>query len=244
MPNVFDFGRKNPPPLNPALLDWLAVELMEHHWSLKHLHRLMVTSSAYRMTTSLSRADAGSRKADPDNKYFWRRNPGRMEAQVIRDSVLLLAGELDLKVGGPTVDPKKDEDSTRRSVYFAHSENDHHRFLDMFDNAKVLECYRRQESIVPQQALAMSNSKFSLALAPKIAARLESGANANDAEFIVRAFEAILARPPTSAERGECQQALAEWAKLPPGNHPGTLGRARANLVHALLNHNDFISIR
>lgn len=244
VPNVFDFGRKNPPPLNPALLDWLAVELMEHQWSLKHLHRLMVTSSAYRMTTSLGGADATSRKADPDNKYFWRRNPGRMEAQVIRDSVLHLAGVLDLKVGGPTVDPKKDESSLRRSLYFTHSENDHHRFLDVFDNAKVLECYRRLESIVPQQALAMSNSQLGLGMAPKIAASLEQGGNVNETEFIARAFETILSRPPTQAEKAECQQALAEWAKLPPGKNTKGLSRSRVNLVHALLNHNDFISIR
>ncbi len=244
VPNVFDFGRKNPPPLNPALLDWLAVELMEHEWSLKHLHRLMVTSSAYRMTTSLAVADSASRKTDPDNKYFWRRNPGRMEAQVIRDSVLQLAGVLDLKVGGPTVDPKKDESSLRRSLYFAHSENDHHRFLDVFDNAKVLECYRRQESIMPQQALAMSNSQLGLGMAPKIAAGLEQGGNVSEAEFIARAFETILSRPPTAAEKAECQQALADWSKLPPGKIPTTPQRARVNLVHALLNHNDFISIR
>ncbi len=244
VPNVFDFGRKNPPPLNPALLDWLAVELMEHHWSLKHLQRLMVTSSAYRMTTSLAGADAASRKADPDNKYFWRRNPGRMEAQVIRDSVLHLAGVLDLRVGGPTVDPQKDEASLRRSLYFTHSENDHHRFLDVFDNAKVLECYRRQESIVPQQALAMSNGKLGLGMAPKIAAGLEKGALINDVEFIVRAFETILARPPSAAEKTECQQALAEWVKLSAGKNPAAPQRARVNLVHALLNHNDFISIR
>ena len=244
MPNVFDFGRKNPPPLNPALLDWLAVELMEHQWSLKHLQRLMVTSSAYRMTTSLAGADAASRKADPDNKCFWRRNPGRMEAQVVRDSVLHLASVLDLKMGGPTVDPNKDEASLRRSLYFTHSENDHHRFLDVFDNAKVLECYRRQESILPQQALAMSNSKLGLGMAPKIAAGLEQGAKLNEVEFIGRAFETILARPPTSAERAECQQALAEWTKLPPGKNTDAPQRARVNLVHALLNHNDFISIR
>ncbi len=244
VPNVFDFGRKNPPPLNPALLDWLAVELMEQQWSLKHIHRLLVTSSAYRLTTSLAGADVATRKADPDNKYLWRRNPGRMEAQVVRDSVLHLAGVLDLKVGGPTVDPKRDEDSLRRSLYFTHSENDHHRLLDVFDNAKVLECYRRQESILPQQALAMSNSKLGLGMAPKIAAGLAKGGNLEEAEFIGRAFETILSRPPTAAERTECQQALAGWAKLPPGKNTDVTQRARANLVHALLNHNDFISIR
>ena len=266
-PTVFDLGRKSALPTHPALLDWLAVEFMEHGWSMKHLHRLMVTSAAYRrassvaadmrVLTSNSKPETGKPKRsqrllpsaatpvtiDPDNRFLWRMNARRMESQVVRDSLLFLSGELDLKVGGPTLDPRADT-SLRRSLYFTHSQEDQNRFLAMFDDAKVLECYRRQESIVPQQALAMANSKLGLSVAPKIVARLEAQlGGGTDAAFVRAAFEAILATPPTSTEQSECEQALAAFAKLQEGKKVSPQ-RARANLVHALLNHNDFVTIR
>jgi hypothetical protein len=128
-------------------------------------------------------------------------NPTRMEAQVVRDSMLHLAGQLDLTSGGPSVDVNQQADSKRRSLYFVHSHNDHHKFLMQFDDAAVLECYRRTESIVPQQALTLTNSKFALTMADAIAARLATP-RAADGEYV------------------------------------------RANLVGALLNHNDFVTAR
>ena len=96
-------------------------------------------------------------------------NPVRMEAQEIRDSLLQLAGQLDPTQGGPSIDVNAS--TNRRSLYFVHSHNDHHKFLKQFDDAGVLECYRRTESIVPQQALTLANSKFSLTMADAIAGR-------------------------------------------------------------------------
>ena len=95
----------------------------------------------------------------PENKFYWRMNSQRMDANVLRDTLLHLAGTLDLKLGGPTVDPKR-EDSLRRSFYFTQSPEDLNKFLEMFDNANTKECYRRDESILPQQALALANSKL------------------------------------------------------------------------------------
>src|SRR5262249_3545298 len=158
-----DFGRKGAKPTHPELLDWLAVEVMESGWSLKHLHRLIVTSDAYRLSSSAPGASAETLKADPENRYLWRLNPVRRDAQAVRDSMLQLAGQLDLTQGGPSIDVTAQADSRRRSLYFVHSHNDHHKFLMQFDDAGVLECYRRTESIVPQQALTLTNSKFSLA---------------------------------------------------------------------------------
>src|SRR5206468_12594527 len=124
VPTVFDFGRKGVPPTHPALLDWLAVELMQGAsggrespvWSMKHLHRIIVTSNAYRMTSSAAGAAQANLASDAENRFYWRMNPVRMEAQVIRDSLLHLSGELDLTVGGPSV-PVMDETSRRRSLY-------------------------------------------------------------------------------------------------------------------------------
>jgi hypothetical protein len=87
VPSVFDFGRKGTPPTHPELLDWLAVELMEHGWSMKHLHKLMVTSNVYRMSSSFAGAPAANRQADGDNHFLWHMNSGRMESQVVRDSL-------------------------------------------------------------------------------------------------------------------------------------------------------------
>ena len=217
---------------------------------MKHLHRLIVTSNAYRMSSSS--AERGTRNAercnaiDGENRYLWRMNPVRMEAEVVRDSLLALSGELDLTMGGPPVGLMSEETSKRRSLYFLHSHNDHHRFLEMFDGASVLECYRRAESIVPQQALALSNSKMALSSADKIAARLNTRlGGVTDAAFVRAAFEAVLATAATDAECAECEQAVARLTEInrKAGRTDATL-RARAALVHALLNHNDFITVR
>src|SRR5262249_48916951 len=155
------------------------------------LHRLIVTSRAYRLTSSSAGATV-SVKADPENRYYWRMNPLRMEAQVVRDSLLYLAGDLDLTLGGLAV-PAADETSRRRSLYFFHSHNEYNRFLSVFDDANVLECYRRAESIVPQQALALENSQLALVSAEKIARRLTDRlGKTTDAEFVRAAFEVVL----------------------------------------------------
>src|SRR5262249_27743626 len=97
--SVYDFGRNGASPTHPELLDWLAAELMESDWSMKHVHRLIVTSAAYRRLSSSGGA-AQNAAADPENKFLWRMNAGRMESEVIRDSLLACAGRLDLRFGG------------------------------------------------------------------------------------------------------------------------------------------------
>jgi hypothetical protein len=115
-----------------------------------------------------------------------------------------------------------------------------------FDDAGVLECYRRTESIVPQQALTLANSKFTLTMAEAIAARLNARVGkGSDAEFVTAAFELILASTPTNDERQACLDALAEWRKvLAEQMHPDPAGKSRADLVGALVNHNDFVTVR
>jgi Protein of unknown function (DUF1549)/Protein of unknown function (DUF1553)/Planctomycete cytochrome C len=245
-PNVFDFGRKGAPPTHPALLDFLAVELMENRWSLKHLHRLMVTSNAYRRSSATAGSPVVNVETDRENRWYWRMNPVRMEAQVIRDSMLSLAGDLDLTMGGPPLDPVNLAESPRRSLYFFHSHNEHHKFLAQFDDASVLECYRRSESIVPQQALTMSNSQFALRMADRIEARMQERLGAiPDTTFARLAFETILAGKPTPAEQAACEQALADLTKLLQEQKvPNANVRARQGLIQALLNHNDFVTIR
>ena len=230
--SVFDFGRNGKPPTHPELLDWLAAELMDNDWSMKHLHEIIVTSRAYRMQSTTSGAETNA-AIDPDNQFWWRREPIRMESQVIRDSLLSLAGTLNVDIGGPSVPPSQQDQSTRRSLYFFHSNNDRNQFLTTFDEALVKDCYRREQSIVPQQALALANSSLSLSCAQKIADRLKVEA---DLPFIVDAFTVMLGIRPNEAEIAACQQALESWR--------GNPSRARSNLIWALINHNDFVVLR
>jgi mono/diheme cytochrome c family protein len=244
--SIDDFGRRAPVPPLKELLDWLAVDLMDHDWSLKHLHRLIVTSQAYRLSTSIEAAEEATVKADSNNVYFWRRRPMRMESEVIRDSLLELAAALDPAMGGPTIDPKQDAAVFRRSLYFTHSRDDHNEFLSMFDAADIQRCYRRTESIVPQQALTMANSRLTLAMARQLTSRLSQElASTDDTTFIEAAFETVLCRLPDVEERAACLEWLSKIKQvLLAHSNPPPDARAREDLVHALFNHNDFVTIR
>ncbi len=246
VPTVMDFGRRGAAPTHPELLDWLATEFVASGWSIKHIHRLMVLSRTYRLSSSNADASKPTLAKDAENKYYWRMNPVRMEAQSIRDSLLQLAGQLDLTMGGPTIDPNKENTVFRRSLYFTHSKDDVHKFLETFDNANVQECYRRSESVLPQQALALANSKLSMAAAGKLAEKIAADrAASTDDGFIRTAYETVLAIEPTKAELEVCAETLMQLRSLAEKQgQKDPVARARAGLVHALFNHNDFITVR
>ncbi len=258
-PALFDLGRKGGTPEHTELIDWLACELVEHRWSLKHLHRLIVTSAAYRMDSTL--AGAGAELArDPDNRHWWRRTPIRLESQVIRDALLAHAGRLDTTHGGPTVGSSDQAQSRRRSLYFHHSNNDRNLFLTTFDEALVKECYRRETSIVPQQALALLNGRMVGDCAPDIARNLTASAPApGDEAFVRHAFEQLLGFEPSPAELRAALEALRgpfSGSSADSGGKAGTpaaeaskaktqaRAQARARLVWSLVNHGDFVTLR
>ena len=252
VPTVFDFGRKGTPPDHPELLDWLASELVEgsvpgphrHPWSMKRLHRLIVTSAAYRLQSSTAGNTAGVR-LDPDNRTWWRREPIRLESEAVRDSILALAGTLDTRLGGAPVPAAEQPASMRRSLYFQHTDPDRNPFLTTFDGAGVKECYERERSIVPQQALALANAGFVHDAAARIAARIAPATPpVDEATFIDRAFRTVLARAPNAAESEACVAALAQWRSLEPVPADGAVEPARIHLVWALLNHTDFVTLR
>ena len=234
----FDFGRNGASPSHPELLDWLASELMENGWSMKHIHRLICTSKTYRMDSSLAEV-AANVTVDRNNVYLWRRESIRLESQVIRDSLLAIAGELDLTLGGPPVQRKDQDTSKRRSVYFFHSNNDRNLFLTQFDEALVKECYRREQSIVPQQALALTNSSLVLTLAPKIAQNFFKH-ESEEKTFIIAAFQVLLGVTPSEHEIELSQASLRRWESV-PGNGSDS---ARAQFIWTLINHNDFVTLR
>ena len=150
-----------------------------------------------------------------------------MESQVLRDSLFQLSGQLDLTAGGPSV--QAGPNVRRRSLYLFHSRDGRDKFVSIFDDAVVFHCYRRNESIVPQQALALMNSREAIESAGLIASRLN--ADLTDTEFARAAFLQLLARPPSKQEVAAC----LDFLKANP---------ERSQFVHVLLNHNDFQVIR
>ena len=277
VPTVFDFGSSGTKPSHPELLDWLAAELQQpsqvlseqdgqprwadgkataEPWSMKHLHRLIVTSRAYR---SASTPDKTNMNSDPDNQWLWRMPPQRMDAETVRDSILFIADALDPALGGPDLPCADGLTAPRRSLYFHQSPGRQMNFLKVFDAADTTECYQRHVSIVPHQALALFNSELSLVQSRRLARRL-SWVVDDDDSFIEAAFEQVLARPVAGDELGLCREFLArrERAYQPDGkasadaedaadgDRPSSQARlhARENLVHALVNHHDFVTIK
>jgi hypothetical protein len=263
---VFDFGNHGARPTHPELLDWLATDFMEHGWSLKHLHRRIVTSRAYRRESSTGAESASASAAiDPENRLFWRMNPRRMEAELVRDNLLAVAGTLDLARGGPELDQGSALTTNRRSVYYRHAPEKQAVFLTVFDAANSEACYRRDVSVVPQQSLALVNSTLARAQARRLAAQItgERGAAAEqtpDDAFVTEAFTRVLGRGPDDEESAACAGYLTEEACRQAGGQGGDAfaegpeqtvapaadarQRARENLVHVLFNHHEFVTIR
>ncbi|HYE19064.1 MAG TPA: DUF1549 and DUF1553 domain-containing protein [Tepidisphaeraceae bacterium] len=228
VPTPDDFGRGGRPPTHPALLDWLAAELRENGWKLKPLHRLIVTSATYRMSSA---PDARATAVDPDNAWHWRTPSKRIEAELVRDNVLWAAGTLDVSAGGPEVDHKFGLTSARRSLYLRVAPEKEVEFLKLFDGPNPVECYARRTSVMPQQALALGNSKLAVDGAKAVARRVAG----EDGEFVEKAYLLVLARRPTGAEREECLKFLSGAKET---------ARARENLALVLFNHSDFVTVR
>lgn len=229
---TFDFGLRSEKPRHAALLDWLAVQFMEDGWSLKKLHKRIIMSGVYRLSSSPNAASAVTRTADPDNHTLWRMNARRMAAEVVRDSVLSLGGSLDLTAGGPPIEHTQGQTVLRRSLYFRQDKERQMTFLSLFDGAKVNECYQRKTTVAPQQALAMFNSQVAAGQARNIA---DAHSQLNGSELVNALFKHVLGREPAPQEHAECSQFLKELKDST---------KARHQLALVLLNHNDFVTIR
>jgi hypothetical protein len=231
VPSVDDFGRNGRPATHPALVDWLASELMSNGWRMKPIHRLIVTSATYRQASMAREAELAR---DPEDVWLWRTPSRRMEAELVRDNVLWAAGTLDLTAGGPEIDQAQGLSSKRRSLYFRSAPEKEVEFLKLFDGPNVTECYLRRPSVVPQQALALANSELVVEAARTLANKLADQTDAGD--FIRAAFVRVLARSASEQEIATCRAFLTD------PSHPAE--RGRADLITVLFNHNDFVTIR
>lgn len=237
--NVADFGRRQPEPVLRELLDYLAKDFVEHGWHFKRLHRIIVDSDAWKRRVIQGgefHAEA-NRSADPENRLYWKRSAVRMESQAIRDAILYLAGELDMTIGGPSVGANPKKGPFRRSLYFLHSRDSQNQFLGQFDDADIMACYRRETSILPQQALALTHSRLALEMVPLIANRVRNEClhgGADLSEFARVSFQILLGRDPDEEEVSACLEVMNQLA----GERKYPL------LIHSLINHNEFISIQ
>ncbi len=277
-----DFGVAGDRPTHPELLDWLASELVQPHppapspvrgggagcsppprtgagagggdsapspWSLKHIHRLIVTSAAYRQG---AKGDDAGAKADPDNKLLWQYPRRRLDGEAMRDAMLAVSGQLNLKAGGPSVFPELPEElqkrapswkpsadageRNRRSVYVYVKRNLRYPLFALFDAPDRNEtCSRRFATTTAPQALTLLNDSVVVGIAKAFAVRVTKEAGTDRAKVIDRAFALACGRPPTSEER----TAMVGFLK----RHTGTDAEAVVDLCHALLNLNEFLYV-
>ncbi|MEQ1829692.1 MAG: DUF1553 domain-containing protein [Pirellula sp.] len=234
--NVFDFGMKTPQPELVEVLDILAADLIDSGWDMKRLHRSIVCSKAYRRASS-GNVDqmAGPKRIDPDNRYYWRANVRRLEAEEVRDSVLVAGGLLDRSSGGPDIDEEQGEKVMRRSIYFRHAYEKQMTMMVMFDAASPAECYQRRPSIIPQQALVLANSALARTASRNLGSQAFNEPDQRSQARIETLFARTLSRPPTQQETAECEQFL---------NEHGVSEQTLQSLAHVLINHNDFVSVR
>jgi hypothetical protein len=235
VPTPDNFGASGARPANQALLDWLAVDLMEHDWSTKSLIRAIVTSHAYRMS---SRADRAALDVDPDDTLWWRMPKRRLDAEAIRDAMLAAAGTLDLNppVGSPVgllegsdrnpiVSRLIAADTPNRSVYLPVLRDHVDEMLDLFDFAEpAYVSGDRDETSVPTQALYMMNServtKAALAMADRLLAL-----KASDTERVERAFQLCYARRPTTSEMSAVKKFFGDFPAAQTGKDVRTTQR-------------------
>jgi len=239
-----NFGNQGEPPVHPELLDWLAAEFMENRWSLKHIHRVIVSSATYRQSSD-ARPDVAAR--DPENKLVARQTRLRLSAEGIRDSTLAVSGLLSPEIGGPSVRPpqpaavgeKSWKESTgrdryRRGMYIQLNRTAPYPLLVNFDapNGYGALC-RRNRSNTPLQALHLLNDPVFVEAARALAARTAAeGDSDNFQQRLDRSFELCLGRKPANDER---EWLLAYWKSQPAQ-------MAWTGLASVLLNLDEFIT--
>ncbi len=202
-----NFGKLGDAPSHPELLDWLAVNFVKNGWSMKWLHKEIMTATTYQLE---SKPDLDNDKTDAANVYLWRGTRKRLEIEDWRDSLLAVSGTLDTKLGGPSFD-LRDADAKRRTVYAKVSRHELDGLLRLFDfpDANVT-ADKRTVTTVPQQQLFALNSAFMISQAQSFAKRVEA-MGATDAERVTAAYRIAFGRAP---EKDELDLAL-RFLKLP-----------------------------
>lgn len=237
-----DFGFNGGRPSHPELLDWLAAELIDSGWKLRHIHRLIVTSATW-LQSSRFRPECAT--VDADSRFLWRRNPQRLEAEALRDAILAVSGQLNRQYGGPPyrdfetftnntqfytlTDPDTPE-VYRRTVYRTWIRSGRNRFLDAFDCPDPSSTApKRAVTTTPIQSLALMNNSFVLRMADRLAERVLGEAGEGTDQQVQLVFQLAYARGPAESELAELT-AFIEAHGLPA-------------LCRVILNSNEFIHV-
>jgi hypothetical protein len=231
-----DFGHRGELPTHPELLDWLATELIQNGWSLKHIHKLIMTSSVYQQS---SRHDENKARLDRDNKLCWRVPPHRLEAEVIRDSLLAVSGTLDPKLYGPGT---LDEASKRRSIYFTVKRSKLIPMMTIFDAPEALTgMAERPTTTIAPQALYLMNNPQVRGYCLNFARHIAPGEKTSLADAAKAGYQIALARQP---EREELAEALA-FVDQQLNTYSGAQRRqqALADFCQVLLCLNEFVYV-
>ena len=260
-----NFGLSGPGPTHPELLDWLANDFVRNGWKMKRLIRMLVSSTAYRQSSSIAdfRAKPKSeirnpKSVDPENHLLWRMRLKRLESEIIRDTILHASGKLDETRGGPPVSIQQTEDKTmrivegdptptshfRRSLYILSRRNYHIPLMGVFDPPAITtNCTMRDRSTVVLQSLALLNDRFVTTQAEFLAQRIERKTQNRD-EQIRLAFQIVLSRLPAIDEVAWSSELLngQSRAYAESGMEPSEAARkALASLGHMLFNSNNFL---
>ena len=261
-----NFGYKGERPTHPELLDWLASEFVNNGWSARHIHNLILTSQTWQQS-SLHPRDTEYAERDSSNRLWWRANRRRLNAEALRDSLLVVSGEIDLRIGGegfkPTISAEAlegfsrkgaaweaaaPEDQRRRSLYIYVSRSLMPPMMTTFDQCDTtLPCAQRDVTTVTPQALAMLNNDFVHARSKALAARVAATARSPD-ERIEATWKLAVGRIPTDDERDLAREHLASQQRRFEKGHVSDTpddadSKALASLCHVLLNSNEFLYI-
>jgi hypothetical protein len=260
-----NFGKMGVLPSNPELLDWLTTEFVQKGWSIKQMHRLIMTSETYKMESAFSREV--DLTTDPTNVYLWRFPPHRVEAEIIRDLTLSASGQLNPQAGGEPFFPAiptslradqprgvweltKEEPSTwRRSVYAYVKRGLKYPMFEVFDEPDLnVTSERRSVSTVPTQALTLLNNEFMLLQAKYFADRVWKIAGANPEKQVSEMYRIAFSREPTASEMRQdvafLQKQVEGAAAQNAGGGESAARSALGDLAHVTLNLNEFVYIK
>lgn len=229
-----NFGQLGERPTHPELLEYLMARFIENKFSIKAMHREIMLSATYQLSTDYSQADAA---LDPDNRLYWRANRRRLDVEALRDSLLYVAGALDLTIGGPSA--PLDEKNSRRTVYGRVSRFQLDRLLALFDfPSPASSAEQRNVTNIPLQSLFFMNSDLVWQQAGRLADRLRGLRTADDEARICEAYRLLFGREPTETEIQLGLQFLREAA--PKSSNEPTPWHQYAQV---LLSSNEFLFV-
>ncbi len=256
-----DFGIQGQPPTHPELLDWLATKFIEDGWSLKKMHKRILMSAVYQQDSTYAESNS---RVDPDNRLWWRREPLRVESDILRDSMLAVVGNLNRRMFGPGIKPRLHPDliatgstqkwptleedgpkTWRRSIYIFIRRSVLMPLLTVFDGPDATQsCARRQTTTIPLQSLELLNDRFARQQAESFAARLEAEVGPGVEEQIDRAFRLALSRAPDEKEMQNSLSFLeTQEVQYEKSESDNPTGDALVDFCQALMNLNEFVYV-